>query len=299
MVSSIFKHPISHLPRVSRVIHRRLQTLKRLERDSIDLASHSVDKISVNLEDDALRGKHWTELDGVKYSISTNERRDNTLTLSTKKIQKTGSQAVLEALLRRGVDIVFGYPGGAIADIQNVVYGDPRISPVMPRHEQGAGHMAEGYARITGKPGVIFVTSGPGATNLLTPIQDAFSDGIPMVVFAGQVPLRAMGTEAFQSVDVVRIMESCTKWAVTVKDAASLGPVVDEAFQIATSGRPGPVILDIPSCVAASTYVEEDTAPSLPDAQLCPTQLDVGANLEKVASMINNAEMPLIIAGAG
>ncbi|KAJ8521872.1 hypothetical protein ONZ45_g1509 [Pleurotus djamor] len=223
----------------------------------------------------------------------------NTRTFRPIESQKKGSQAVLEALLRHNVDTVFGYPGGAILDIQNVVYGDARITPVMPRHEQGAGHMAEGYARISGKPGVVFVTSGPGATNMVTPMQDAFSDGIPLIVFSGQVPLDSAGTEAFQEADIVRIMQPCTKWSVAVNDAASLGPTIDEAFRLAASGRPGPVLVDIPSCVAASTFSQR-ASPHLSSSPFRPEPRQrSGACLEEVASMINNAKTPLIIAGAG
>src|SRR5690606_9268148 len=118
-----------------------------------------------------------------------------------------------------------------------------------PRHEQGAGHMAQGYARASGKPGVVLVTSGPGATNVITPMQDALSDGTPLIVFCGQVPTSAIGTDAFQEADVVGISRSCTKWNVMVKSVAELPRRINEAFEIATSGRPGPVLVDLPKDV--------------------------------------------------
>ncbi|KAG6264233.1 Acetolactate synthase, mitochondrial, partial [Claviceps purpurea] len=139
-----------------------------------------------------------------------------------------------------------GYAGGAILPVFDAIYNSKHFDFILPRHEQGAGHMAEGYARASGKPGVVLVTSGPGATNLITPMQDALSDGTPLVVFCGQVPTTAIGSDAFQEADVVGISRACTKWNIMVKNAAELPRRINEAFEIATSGRPGPVLVDLP-----------------------------------------------------
>src|SRR6201992_245163 len=154
-------------------------------------------------------------------------------------------------MLRHEVKHIFGYPGGAILPVFDAIYNSPHFDFVLPRHEQGAGHMAEGYARASGKPGVVLVTSGPGATNVITPMQDAMSDGVPLVVFSGQVVTSAIGTDAFQEADVVGISRACTKWNVLVKTVAELPMRIKEAFEIATSGRPGPVLVDLPKDVTA------------------------------------------------
>ncbi|KAJ1843405.1 Acetolactate synthase, mitochondrial, partial [Coemansia sp. RSA 2703] len=126
----------------------------------------------------------------------------------------TGGEIFHEMMLRHGVDKIFGYPGGAILPVFDAIHNSSYFDFILPRHEQGAGHMAEAYARVTGKPGVVVVTSGPGATNIITPLQDALSDGVPLVVFSGQVPTSAIGTDAFQEADIVGISRSCTKWNV-------------------------------------------------------------------------------------
>ena len=155
-------------------------------------------------------------------------------------------------MLRHNVKHIFGYPGGAILPVFDAIYNSKNFDFVLPRHEQGAGHMAEGYARVSGKPGVVLVTSGPGATNIVTPMQDALSDGVPLVVFTGQVATSAIGSDAFQEADIIGISRSCTKWNVMVKDIAELPRRINEAFKIATSGRPGPVLVDLPKDVTAS-----------------------------------------------
>ena len=145
-----------------------------------------------------------------------------------------------------GVQHVFGYPGGAILPTFDAIYNSKNFDFILPRHEQGAGHMAEGYARATGRPGVVLVTSGPGATNVVTPMQDALSDGTPMVVLCGQVVTGAIGSDAFQEADVVGISRACTKWNVMVKRVEELPKRLKEAFEIATHGRPGPVRFPCP-----------------------------------------------------
>ncbi|MDB5481083.1 MAG: acetolactate synthase, large subunit, biosynthetic type, partial [Caulobacteraceae bacterium] len=161
----------------------------------------------------------------------------------------TGAEIVVRALIDQGVTDIFGYPGGAVLPIYDALFHEPRLRHVLVRHEQGAGHAAEGYARSTGKPGVVLVTSGPGATNTVTAIVDALMDSIPLVVITGQVPTHLIGTDAFQECDTVGITRSCTKHNYLVKNAADLPHVLHEAFKIATTGRPGPVVIDIPKDV--------------------------------------------------
>lgn len=153
----------------------------------------------------------------------------------------SGGAILHEMLKRLEVRHVFGYPGGAILPVFDAIFNSKHFEFILPRHEQGAGHMAEGYARASGKPGVVIVTSGPGATNVITPMQDALSDGTPMVVFTGQVVTTAIGSDAFQEADVVGISRACTKWNVMVKRVEEMPQRIKEAFEIATSGRPGPV----------------------------------------------------------
>jgi acetolactate synthase I/II/III large subunit len=200
-----------------------------------------------------------------------------------------------------------GYPGGAILPVFDAIYNSKHFEFILPKHEQGAGHMAEGYARASGKPGVVLVTSGPGATNVITPMQDALSDGTPMVVFCGQVPTSAIGTDAFQEADVIGISRACTKWNVMVKNVAELPKRIKEAFEIATTGRPGPVLVDLPKDVTAAILRKSipmhSTLPSHPSAatvaarDLSKRQLD-GA-IARVAKLINIAKKPVIYAGQG
>src|SRR5437870_7125691 len=157
----------------------------------------------------------------------------------------TGAQALIKSLEMEGVEVMFGVPGGAIRSVYGPII-DSRIRHRLVRHEQGAGHMAEGYAHVTGRPGVAMVTSGPAATNIVTPLCDAYMDSIPMVVITGQVPFAAIGTDAFQECDTVGITRSVTKHNELVTDAQDIPRVVREAFHIATTGRPGPVLVDVP-----------------------------------------------------
>src|SRR5476649_2262769 len=165
----------------------------------------------------------------------------------------TGAEMVVRALVDQGVTDLFGYPGGAVLPIYDALFHEPRLRHVLVRHEQGATHAAEGYARSTGRPGVVLVTSGPGATNAVTGITDALMDSIPLVVITGQVPTHLIGTGAFQECDTVGITRPCTKHNYLVKDVADLPHVLHEAFKIATSGRPGPVVVDIPKDLQFAT----------------------------------------------
>lgn len=189
----------------------------------------------------------------------------------------------------------------------DAIYNSPHFDFILPRHEQGAGHMAEGYARASGKPGVVLVTSGPGATNVVTPMADALADGTPMVVFTGQVVTSAIGSDAFQEADVVGISRSCTKWNVMVKSVAELPRRINEAFEIATSGRPGPVLVDLPKDITAGVLRRaiptESAIPTVPSAasraaiELSKKQLD--ESIRRVADLINIAKKPVIYAGQG
>src|SRR3954447_9863273 len=170
---------------------------------------------------------------------------------------KSGAQILHEMLVGpHKVEYMFGYPGGAILPFFDELYKTP-AKFILNRHEQASGHCADGYARVTGKPGVCIVTSGPGATNTVTPIATAQMDSIPMVVFTGQVATKAIGNDAFQEADVTGITRPCTKWNYLVKNILELPRVINEAFMIATSGRPGPVLIDLPKDISAGTMPEE------------------------------------------
>lgn len=220
----------------------------------------------------------------------------------------SGGQIFHEMMLRHNVKHIFGYPGGAILPVFDAIYRSPHFDFVLPRHEQGAGHMAEGYARVSGKPGVVLVTSGPGATNVVTPMQDALSDGIPLVVFSGQVATSAIGSDAFQEADMVGISRSCTKWNVMVKDISELPRRINEAFKIATSGRPGPVLVDLPKDVTAgilrTPLPYKATTPGinlgLPTNPLQSLEPPSDfASIRQAAELINLAHSPVIYAGNG
>ncbi|KAI8357324.1 large subunit of biosynthetic type acetolactate synthase [Choanephora cucurbitarum] len=223
----------------------------------------------------------------------------------------SGGEIFHEMMLRHDVKHVFGYPGGAILPVFDAIYESKYFDFVLPRHEQGAGHMAEGYAKATGKPGVVLVTSGPGATNVVTAMADALADGIPLVVFTGQVPTTAIGTDAFQEADVVGISRGCTKWNVMVKDISELPRRINEAFTIATSGRPGPVLVDLPKDVTASTLKRPiPTTAVIPQRPTAIPNTAVGAFTEeararphpvlsRAAELINKAKRPVIYAGHG
>src|SRR4051812_49963164 len=167
--------------------------------------------------------------------------------------ETTGAEIVLKALHDQGVEHVFGYPGGAVLPIYDEIFQQDKVEHILVRHEQGATRAAEGYARATGKCGVVLVTSGPGATNAVTGITDALMDSIPLVVITGQVPTHLIGTDAFQECDTIGITRPCTKHNYLVKDPAKIGETIYEAFHIATSGRPGPVVVDLPKDVQVAT----------------------------------------------
>ena len=210
----------------------------------------------------------------------------------------TGAEMVVQALKDQGVDTVFGYPGGAVLPIYDVLFQQNDIRHILVRHEQAATHAAEGYARSTGKPGVCIVTSGPGATNAVTGLTDALMDSIPMIVLTGQVPTFLIGNDAFQEADTVGITRPCTKHNWLVKDTEKLSETIHQAFRVATTGRPGPVLVDIPKDVQFATA--DYTLPE--DARLMhyqpQTKGDAGAILAAVEAL-EKAERPVIYSGGG
>jgi acetolactate synthase-1/2/3 large subunit len=213
--------------------------------------------------------------------------------------QMTGAEMVLKALGENGVKHVFGYPGGAVLPIYDEIHQQEAIEHILVRHEQGAGHMAEGYARSTGKPGVCLATSGPGATNVVTALQDALMDSIPMVCLTGQVPTALIGSDAFQECDTVGITRPCTKHNWLVRDVNELAQVIHEAFHVATSGRPGPVVVDIPKDVqfATGTYVPLAKAPARKSYR--PVKAGNSESIQQAIELIKNAKRPIIYSGGG
>ena len=212
--------------------------------------------------------------------------------------EKSGADILVEALGDLGVEIVFGYPGGAVLPIYDALFKQKRIRHILVRHEQAATHAAEGYARSTGKPGVVLVTSGPGATNAVTGITDALLDSIPMVVITGQVPTALIGTDAFQEADTVGITRHCTKHNYLVKEPARLGAIVHEAFHIATSGRPGPVVIDIPKDVQVATANYTKPGPIQHKTYRPQIKPDLKA-IEEAVDMLAAAERPIFYTGGG
>jgi len=212
--------------------------------------------------------------------------------------QMTGARMVVQALKDQGVDVVFGYPGGAVLPIYDEIFQQQGIRHVLVRHEQGAVHAAEGYARSTGRPGVVLVTSGPGATNAVTGLTDALMDSIPLVVLTGQVPTFMIGTDAFQEADTVGITRPCTKHNWLVSDTKNLADTMHQAFHVATSGRPGPVLVDIPKDVqfASADYV----APQ--KARTHHYQPQVKGDIEGITDLvaaIEKAKRPIFYTGGG
>ena len=212
--------------------------------------------------------------------------------------EKSGADILVEALCDLGVEVVFGYPGGAVLPIYDAIFKQKRIRHILVRHEQAATHAAEGYARSTGKPGVVLVTSGPGATNAVTGITDALMDSIPMVVITGQVATHLIGSDAFQEADTVGITRHCTKHNYLVKDPARLGAAIHEAFHIATSGRPGPVVIDIPKDVQVATAKYVKPGPIQHKTYRPQIKADP-AVIEQLVDMLAAAERPILYTGGG
>ena len=210
----------------------------------------------------------------------------------------TGAQMVIQALKDQGVDTVFGYPGGAVLPIYDEIHQQSDINHILVRHEQGATHAAEGYARSTGKPGVVLVTSGPGATNAVTGMTDALMDSIPMIVLTGQVPTFMIGSDAFQEADTVGITRPCTKHNWLVRETNKLSETIHQAFHIATSGRPGPVLIDIPKDVQFATGIYTPKE----EARVKHYQPQVKGDLSAITELVElmeKAERPVFYTGGG
>lgn len=211
---------------------------------------------------------------------------------------KTGSQLVLETLRDLGIDTIFGYPGGAVLPLYDAIYHFKGIRHILARHEQGALHEAEGYAKSTGKIGVSLVTSGPGATNAITGIADGMGDSVPMLVFTGQVGTPGIGKDAFQEADIIGVTMPITKYNYQIRDVADIPRIVTEAVHIATTGRPGPVVIDLPKDISETkTDSYYDSAVNIPSYQ--PTIEPNGLQVKKILQQLKKAKRPLIIAGGG
>ncbi len=216
----------------------------------------------------------------------------------------TGAEIIIQALIDQKVEVIFGYPGGAVLPIYDALYQDTdrhgdRLRHVLVRHEQGATHAAEGYARSTGRPGVVLVTSGPGATNAITGIVDALMDSIPMVVFTGQVPTHLIGSDAFQEADTIGITRSCTKHNYLVKNAADLPRIIHEAFHIDTSGRPGPVLIDVPKDIQFATAEYFGPTEVTHSHGYAPRTKGDAGKIAEAVRMIAEARQPLFYTGGG
>ncbi len=212
--------------------------------------------------------------------------------------QMTGAEIILTALADQGVGHVFGYPGGAVLPIYDEIFQQDKVRHILVRHEQGATHAAEGYARSTGKPGVVLVTSGPGATNAVTGLTDALMDSIPLVCITGQVPTQLIGNDAFQECDTVGITRPCTKHNYLVKDVNDLARILHEAFYVATTGRPGPVVIDVPKDVqfATGTYVGPQ---NIEHKTYKPRTRGKPERIEQAVELLARAKRPIIYSGGG
>ncbi len=215
--------------------------------------------------------------------------------------QLTGAEALIKGLEQENVEVMFGLPGGCILPAYDPLIKSS-IRHILVRHEQGAGHMAEGYAHVTGRPGVAMVTSGPAATNLVTPLCDAYMDSIPMVAITGQVPTSAIGTDAFQECDTVGITRSITKHNELVMSADDLPMAIRQAFHIATTGRPGPVLIDVPKDVLQNKMTwhwptDDEVVDSLPGYK--PTTKGHPRMIKEAAKLILESKQPILYVGGG
>ncbi|QDF49523.1 acetolactate synthase (acetohydroxy-acid synthase) (large subunit) [Bacillus velezensis] len=250
------------------------------------------------LRQPALRFMNWIlegNIEKEELKMGTNVQADTLSADCTKTMN--GALMLIESLKKENVEMIFGYPGGAVLPIYDKLYQSGLVH-ILPRHEQGAIHAAEGYARISGKPGVVIATSGPGATNLVTGLADAMIDSLPLVVFTGQVATSVIGSDAFQEADILGITMPITKHSYQVRRPEDLPRVIKEAFHIATTGRPGPVLIDIPKDVAAfEGEFRYDHEISLPGYQ--PVKEPNYLQIRKLVEAVSSAKKPVILAGAG
>ncbi|KYC86488.1 Acetolactate synthase large subunit [Bacillus amyloliquefaciens] len=250
------------------------------------------------LRQPALRFMNWIlegNIEKEELKMGTNVQADSLSAECTKTMN--GALMLIESLKKENVEMIFGYPGGAVLPIYDKLYQSGLVH-ILPRHEQGAIHAAEGYARVSGKPGVVIATSGPGATNLVTGLADAMIDSLPLVVFTGQVATSVIGSDAFQEADILGITMPITKHSYQVRRPEDLPRVIKEAFHIATTGRPGPVLIDIPKDVAAfEGEFRYDHEISLPGYQ--PVKEPNYLQIRKLVEAVSSAKKPVILAGAG
>jgi acetolactate synthase-1/2/3 large subunit len=219
------------------------------------------------------------------------------LSTASKPEELSGAEMIVKALIAEDVDVVFGYPGGAVLPIYDAIFKQNQLRHILVRHEQAAVHAAEGYARSTGKTGVVLVTSGPGATNTITGLTDALMDSVPLVCITGQVPTHLVGSDAFQEADTTGITRSCTKYNYLVTDTAELGRILHEAFYIAKTGRPGPVVVDIPKDVS-NKMAEYQTTDGVRNSYRPETSGDI-RQIEKAIQLMATASRPIFYTGGG
>ena len=232
-------------------------------------------------------------MDALRTKIDTEELKPDL------PINISGSEALLRCLLAEGVDTIFGYPGGAIMPIYDALYGfQDSLKHILTRHEQGAIHAAQGYARVSGRPGIVFATSGPGATNLITGLADAKIDSTPLVCITGQVPSQLLGTDAFQETDIISISMSATKWNVQITKAEDIPGAIAKAFYIATSGRPGPVLIDITKD-AQFSLLNFDYKKCTSLRSYTPVPVSDSEKITEAANIINQAKKPFLLFGQG
>ena len=218
---------------------------------------------------------------------------------STENGSRNGAQALLDALIANGVDTIFGYPGGAVLPLYDALYSESRIRHVLVRHEQGAVHAAEGYARSTGKPGVVLVTSGPGMANTTSGLLDALCDSIPVLCISGQVATSAIGTDAFQECDAIGISRPVTKWNAQIRRTEDVASLTTKAYQLTTSGRPGPVLLDFPKDMQIGLVPEGSAPDTSPAGGVETTSHGAEAAVKRAAALIANAKRPVFYGGGG
>jgi len=220
-----------------------------------------------------------------------------------KLIRLNGAEILNETIKKLKIKTIFGYPGGAVLPIFDAIYNSNNFKFILSKHEQGAGHMAQGYARVTNTPGIVIVTSGPGATNIVTPLQDALMDGTPLLVIAGQVQSHLLGTDAFQEANIIDITKPCTKWNYQMKHSDNIDDIINKAYNLTLSGRPGPVLIEIPKDISEKVYdinLYNNLEKYKLDKQIIniPNE-DFSITHKKLINMINNAKAPVIYAGQG
>jgi acetolactate synthase-1/2/3 large subunit len=215
-------------------------------------------------------------------------------------VELSGAQILVQSLKDEGVEYIFGYPGGAVLHLYDALFQQEDIKHILVRHEQGATHSADGYARATGKPGVVLVTSGPGATNAVTGIATAYMDSIPLVVISGQVPMPVIGSDAFQEVDMIGITRPCVKHNFLVKDVTKLAETIKKAFYVATTGRPGPVVVDIPKNITdPSIKVPYKYPKKVSMRSYNPVVTGHKGQIKKAVELLLSARKPIIYSGGG